>query len=70
MQIAVVSAGTAFWTDVLAWGSERRLLTPTELGILRVVAVGKAPSERQSSRAVETLNKLQSEGYTGELPPP
>ena len=70
MQIAVVNAGAAFWSDVLVWGRERGLLTPTELGILRVVAVGKTPSERQSSRAIETLNKLQSEGYTGELPLP
>ena len=67
MQIAVVSAGPAFWADVLAWGSDRKLLTPTELGVLRVVAAGRSPSERQSSRAVEALSKLQSEGYTGEL---
>ena len=69
MQIAVVKAGSAFWTDVVAWGRDRRLLTPTELGILRVVAAGRTPSERQSSRAVEALIKLQSEGYTGDLRP-
>ena len=68
MQIAVVNAGPAFWTDALAWGRDRGLLTPTELGILRVVVVGKTPSEKQSSRAVEALNKLRLEGYTGELP--
>ena len=69
MQIAVVNAGSGFWTDVLAWGRDRGLLTPTELGILRVVAAGRTPSERQSSRAVEALSKLQSEGYTGDLRP-
>ena len=68
IQIAVVNAGAAFWTDALAWGRDRELLTSTEVGILRMMALGKAPSERQSSRAVETLNKLQLEGYTGELP--
>ena len=66
-QIAVVNAGPAFWTDALAWGSEQRLLTPTELGVLRGVAAGKPPSDKQSFRAVEALKKLQSEGYTGEL---
>ena len=68
MQIAVVNAGSAFWADALAWGRDRGLLTPTEFGILRVVAEGKTPSERQSSRAVEALDKLRFEGYTGELP--
>ena len=65
--IAVVKTGPAFWSDVLAWGRDRGLLTPTELGILRVVAAGRTPSEKQSSRAVEALSKLQSEGYTGDL---
>ena len=67
MQIAVVNAGSAFWTDALAWGRDRGLLTPTELGVLRTVAAGRAPTERQSSKAFEALSKLQSEGYTGEL---
>ena len=68
-QIAVVSAGPAFWTDALAWGRERGLLTSTEVGILGVVAspAGKVPTERQAAKAVEALNKLQAEGYTGEL---
>ena len=70
MQIAVVNAGSAFWSEALAWGRDRGLLTSTELGILGVMAVGRMPSERQSSRAVEALNKLQLEGYTGELPHP
>lgn len=68
MQTTVVNAGPVSWTGALAWGRDRGLLTPTELGILREVAVGKTPSERQSSRAVEALNKLRLEGYTGELP--
>jgi len=68
MQIAVVNAGPAFWSEALAWGSNRELLTPTELGILRVVAKGRTPSERQSSKALEALRKLQSEGYASDLP--
>ena len=70
-QIAVVTAGPGFWEDALAWGTERRMLTPTEDGVLRVVAnrTGKTPTEKQSVRAVGALRKLQAEGYTGELPP-
>ena len=70
-QIAVVNAGPAFWSDALAWASERGLLSPTELGVLGVVAnpAGRTPTERQAFRAVEALGKLQSEGYAGELSP-
>ena len=68
-QIAVVNAGSAFWADALAWGSERGLLSPTEHGVLGMVAnpAGRTPTERQASRAVEALSKLQAEGYAGEL---
>ena len=69
-QIAVVKAGAAFWADALAWGRERGYLTPTEAGVLGVLAspAGKPPTERQAAKAVGALNKLQSEGYTGKLP--
>lgn len=68
-QIAVVEAGPSFWADVLEWGSKRGLLTPTEVGVLRVAInrTGRAPTERQCRKAAELLGKLQSEGYTGEL---
>ena len=70
MQIAVVNAGHAFWADTLSWGNERELLTPTEVGVLGLLAnpAGKIPTERQVSRAVEALRKLQIEEYAGELP--
>ena len=53
-QIGVVKAGPELWEDALAWGTEWRMLTPTE---------------KQSVRAVEALRKLQAERYAGELPP-
>ena len=37
-QIAVVKAGPAFWSAALEWGTERGLLTPTEVGVLGVAA--------------------------------
>ena len=57
-----------FWAAALAWGKERKLLTPTEVGVLGVAGglAAKTPTERQASRAVEALRKLQAEGYAGE----
>ena len=68
-QIAVVNAGPAFWAAALAWGTERELLTPTEVGVLGAAAnpAGRTLTDRQASRAVEALSKLQSEGYSGDL---
>lgn len=70
-QIAVVRAGPDFWEEALAWGSERRLLASTDVGVIRIAANhrGKTPTEKQSMRAIEALRRLQSEGFTGELSP-
>ena len=64
-QIAVVKAGGKFWSDALFWGQQRRILTPSEIGILRVAAnaQNKTPTDKQSSRVIKILEKLQSEGY-------
>ena len=71
-QIAVVNAGSQFWSEALAWGRARRLLTPMETGILEVAArvPTRTPTDKQSSRAIEILGKLNREGYSGELPIP
>ena len=68
-QIVVVSAGPGLWEEALAWGKERRLLSPADMGVLRVAAnrVGKTPTDRQSLRAIDALRRLQSEGFTGAL---
>ena len=69
-QIAVVRAGPEFWAAALDWGAGRELLTPTEVGVLRLAAdpAGRTPTERQASKAVGALRKLQSEGYPAGLP--
>ena len=68
-QIAVVNAGGKFWADALAWGKTRNFLTPTEIGILKVAASipKQTPTDKQSSKTMELLSKLQSEGYREEL---
>lgn len=66
-QTIVVTAGAEFWSHVLAWGAEHKLLTEKESGILQVAARLPAtiPSEKQCIVAVETLKRLQTEGYAG-----
>ena len=70
-QAAVLNAGAGLWRDAREWGAARRLLTPTELGVLDVAAAvpGKIPSEKQSLVAVQALEKLQSEGCQLTLEP-
>ena len=71
-QIAVFNAGSEFWTRALAWGERERLLSPTDIGILKTAANGSARplSERQSVRAFRALTRLQKQGYREELPTP
>ncbi len=68
-QIAVVNAGRKFWEDALSWGLPRELLTPFECEILEVAAriPQRTPTERQSTKAIKVLVKLQTEGYGGRL---
>jgi len=63
-QAAVLHAGAGLWRDAREWGAGRRLLSPTELGVLDVAAAipDKVPSEKQSMVAIQALKKLQSEG--------
>ncbi len=68
-QTAVVKAGKDFWTNAKAWGTAKRILTATEIGILDVAASVplRIPSEKQSLRALESLRKLHAEGYQSGL---
>ena len=68
-QIAVVNAGSEFWEDALRWGRLRELLTPAECGVLEVAArmPQRTPTEKQSTKAVEVLGKLRTEGYEAAL---
>ena len=68
-QTIVVQAGSDFWSAVKAWGISRRLLSPDDAGILDVAAFVpvKVPSERQSLRAIEILQRLHEEGCQLEI---
>jgi hypothetical protein len=63
-QTAVLNAGGAFWSQARDWARARKLLSPTEIGVLEVSAQipARLPSEKQSTVALEALRKMQEEG--------
>ena len=63
-QVVVVKAGSALWGDVKAWGMSKGLLSPDDQGILDVAISmqPRVPSEKQSLRTIEILQRLRDEG--------
>jgi hypothetical protein len=63
-QTAVFNAGAELWRDILQWGNERRLLSTTDLGCLRVATQlpVRVPTEKQSMRILDALHRLHEEG--------
>ena len=63
-QTAVVQAGPALWSDVKVWGMSKGLLSAADQGILDVAISipDKVPSEKQSVRTIEILQRLRMEG--------
>ena len=63
-QMVVVQAGSALWSDVKVWGMSKALLSPADQGILDVAISmpAKVPSEKQSLRTIEILQRLSEEG--------
>ena len=68
-QTVVVRAGSALWSDVKIWGMSKRLLSPDDQGILDVAISipTKVPSEKQSLRTIEILQRLREGGCQLEI---
>ena len=68
-QMAVVKAGPAFWNEVKSWGMSKRILSPADRGILDVAisVPSRIPSEKQSLRTIEILQRLREEGCQLEI---
>ena len=64
VQKRVFDVPTAHWSLILKEGTSRRLLTPKEMGILRIAEQmpTKIPTERQSAVLIEILDKAQQDG--------
>ena len=63
-QMVVVQAGSVLWSDVKVWGMSKGLLSAADQGILDVAISipAKVPSEKQSARTIEILQRLHEEG--------
>jgi AIPR protein len=63
-QSMVVSAGCQLWQQLSEWGQTRKLLSPTEISILRLAASVpiKIPTEKQALKLIESIRKLRVEG--------
>lgn len=64
VQKRVFDVPTAHWSLILKEGTSRRLLTPKEMGILRIAEQmpTKIPTERQSAVLIEILDRAQQDG--------
>ena len=68
-QTVVFQAGSALWSDVKVWGMSKGLLSPDDQGILDVAISipARVPSEKQSLRTIEILQRLREEGCQMEI---
>jgi hypothetical protein len=64
-QIKVYRAGAKIWSEVLEWGTSRKLLSADEISILGMATdPTKLLSDRQSNRVLTALYRMQEEGCT------
>ena len=64
-QAEVVTLGAEFWSGVLAWGRERKRLTPKDMQILEVCASmpRRIPSDLQARHALDALGRMRDQGF-------
>lgn len=64
-QSEVVTLGALFWSEALAWGRERKLVTPKDMQILEVCASmpRRIPSDLQARHAMDALVRLRDHGF-------
>lgn len=68
----VIAIGAAPWARLREWGRTKRMLSPTEDGILRTCSMlpGRIPSGKQSIIAEQIMSKAREEGYVDETDSP
>jgi hypothetical protein len=50
------------WKDTIEWGSQKNLLSPSQIQLLNLIPTGKYPSDKQSKKILETIMYLEDEG--------
>lgn len=66
VQKEVFELGAAFWASARDWGRGKKLLSPSEFGVLDVCAKipNRLPNENQSQFAMDVLKKLEESGFS------
>jgi len=66
-QLKIVEAGEKFWREFKEWGSSRKLLSDAEINITDILLAmshtDKTPTEAQSVLLLETVQRLNQEGF-------
>ena len=64
-QSEVVTFGPDFWKEVLAWGRDRKRLTPKDQQILEVCVSmpRRVPSDLQSRHTLDVLGRMRDQGF-------
>lgn len=64
-QAEVVTMGAEFWKEMLAWGRERKRLTPKDMQILEVCASmpRRIPSDLQARHALNVFGRMRDQGF-------
>lgn len=66
--VEVVNFGVDGWKHLLSWGIERHYFNPTELEFIKLAISmerGKLPSDKQSQKIIQILNKAREDSYPG-----
>lgn len=64
-QTKVIEIGAEKWTEILTWGTQNKLLSKDDTSFINIATriPTKIPSEKQSARLINILNRLQEEGF-------
>jgi hypothetical protein len=62
-QMKILRVATPTWMKAADFGTKRRVLSPRDLEILKVVIKGAVPSERQSLYLLDVIQRLEDSGF-------
>ena len=62
----IIARGSDYWTKVLSWGNQRRLLSEKEASIIKMIInmnyTGRIPTDKQAKVVSNARNRLIKEG--------
>jgi hypothetical protein len=64
--VTVINYGSAFWRDLLEWGTEQRIWNIKDTSFLKLATAidsGKIPTDKQAVRILQVLEKARKESY-------